>query len=238
MAEYTYSMETMENDLYRQLPPKMILEHGLSFLLIDIRNDGCSKEVIYDAAGAVWMLSQMRFSQYAPVDPRDVLTFRTSPRLNRQNCFLYDVDVFRGTELIIQLQVGLIAVAKEARRIIRPDVLAPLWTAPARETAPFVMSRLRPSCEFTPCGSDEVRYSDCDCNGHMTSGAYLSFACNALEYWCNDPSRFMRTMQVDYSSEVYPGTLLRFERGEQDGITYVRGIKPDGKVAFTAACEF
>jgi len=48
----------------------------------------------------------------------------------------------------------------------------------------------------------------------------------------------MKLMQVDYASEVLPGTLLQFERGAADDVKYVRGVKPDGKIAFTSKCIF
>ena len=45
-------------------------------------------------------------------------------------------------------------------------------------------------------------------------------------------------IQLDFASEVRPGTALRYERGEAVGVRYLRGVKPDGKIAFVAAAIF
>ena len=58
------------------------------------------------------------------------------------------------------------------------------------------------------------------------------------DYWNGSDSRYMREMQMDFTSEVMPGTLLQYERGAQDGAKLVRGVKPDGKIAFTARCVY
>lgn len=238
MSEYRITVKSMEGDLFHRLPPKLILEHSLNCILSDLCADGGSREALYEAAGAVWMLSHTQFTQEAPILPGDELLLRVSPRMEKRTCYLYDVDILRGEETVVRLQATFIAVAKESRRIVRIAQLASIWKTPPQPARSSTMHRLRPVCEFLPCGSDLVRFSDCDFNGHMTSGAYLSMICNALEYWDSAVPRFMKAMQVDYSSEVYPGTELRFLRGELDGVRYVRGVKPDGRVAFTAACEF
>lgn len=238
MSEYIKTVETMENDRFRQLPPKLILEHCLSCILTDMQEDGGSREALYEAAGAVWMLSHVQFTQKSPIVPGDELLLRISPRMEKRSCYLYDAEILRGTETVVVLQATFVPVNKSSRHIVRIGQLTGIWKTPPREARASTMHRLRPDCVFSPCGSDEVRFSDCDCNGHMTSGAYLSLACNALGFWESDVPRFMKMMQVDYSSEVYPGTLLRFEHGELNGVRYVRGVKPDGKIAFTAACEF
>ena len=238
MSEYTLTIENMETDRFRQLSPRLLLEHCLSCLLSDLERDGCGGKAISEAAGAVWMLSHMRLTQSAPILPGDRLLIRTSPRMEKRCCYFFETIILRDDAPIAQLQTSFLPVNSRTRHIVRLSELAALWKAPPREVSPSPLHRLRPNDKFVPCSSDTVRFSDCDGNGHMTSGAYVSLVCDALGFWESDSPRFMRMMQVDYSSEVYPGTLLRFERGELDGLPCVRGIKPDGKTAFTAVCDF
>ncbi len=238
MSEYIKIVEMMECDRFCQLPPKQILEHCLSVTVTDAERDGCGRAAIYKACGAVWMISHMRIVQYAPIGPYEELVYRTFPRVVDGNRYIYYVEIYRGSECVVRFDTSYIPVDKAQRRIVRLSQLEPLWKTPARTADSPALHSLRPACDFTPCGSDTVRLSDCDTNGHMTSGAYLSLACNAVGFWESETPRLMRMMQVDFSREVLPGTLLSFERGEADGICYIRGIKPDGKVAFTAACEF
>ena len=147
------------------------------------------------------------------------------------------MEAWRGEELVIRFDTSYIAVHNEKRKVVKIEDVEALWPSPPRRAVTKYLRRLRPNCEFTDCGSDTVRLSDCDCNHHLTSGAYLAYACNALDFWgADDERRYMKMMQLDYSSEVLPGTTITYQRGEENGVKYVRGIKPDGVVAFTAAC--
>jgi len=238
MSEYTKIVENMECDLFRQLPPKQILEHCMSMTLIDMKADGCDGPALEAGCGAVWMASHARIFQYAPIVSGDALTYRTFPRVIEGNRYIYYVEIRRGDELIVRFDASYIPVHKTERRVLRIAQVEPLWRTPSRIAQSRNLRRLRPECEFTPCGSDAVRRSDCDFNGHMTSGAYFSMVCDALGFWESAKPRYLRMMQVDFSSEVRPGTLLQFSRGEVNGLQFLRGVKPDGTVAFTAAAVF
>ena len=238
MSEYTKMVETMECDLYRRLPPKQILEHCMSMTLVDMKADGCDGPALESALGAVWMASHARIFQYAPIVPGDWLTYRTFPRVIEGNRYIYYVEIYRGDELVVRFDSSYIPVDKVERHVLRIAQVEPLWKTPSRTAQSRNLRRLRPNCEFTPCGGDTVRFSDCDINGHMTSGAYMALACDALGLWEGDTPRYIRMIQLDFSSEVRPGTLLEFSRGEEFGLLYLRGTKPDGVVAFTAACVY
>ena len=238
MAEYIQRVEIMECDYYYQLPPKQLLEHCLSLTLLDMRQDGCGPEAILERLNAVWMISHMRYTQSAPIMHDDLLTYRSFPRTTERGRYRQHVDILRDGKKLVDFDTSYIPVHREARHILRLNQLEPMWTVPPEACdAPPLLS-IRPECEFVPCGGDTVRLSDCDKNHHMTSGAYLSMVCNALDFWESESPRYMRFMQVDFSSEVRPGTALEFFRGESWFLHYVRGVKPDGKIAFTAACEF
>ncbi len=238
MSEYTKMVETMECDRFRYLPPKQIVEHCMSMTLIDMEADGCDGPALERGCGAVWMASHVRFYQFAPLVPGDFLTYRTFPRVIEGNRYIYYVEVFRGDQMVVRFDSSYIPVDKTARHVLRISQVEPLWKTPSRTARSRNLRRLRPAVDFVPCGGDSVRYSDCDINGHMTSGAYLSLACDGLRFWESTAPRFMQMIQLDFASEVLPGTRLRYERGEGEGVQYLRGVKPDGTVAFTAACIF
>ena len=238
MSEYTKMVENMECDIYHLLPPKQILEHCMSMTLIDMKADGCDGDALEKGLGAVWMASHARIFQYAPIASGDYLTYRTFPRVIEGNRYIYYVELRRGDELVVRFDASYIPVDKAERRVLRLSEVEPMWKTPSRTAVSRNLRRLRPTCAFTPCGSDTVRWSDCDCNGHMTSGAYMALACDALGFWDHDKPRYIRMLQLDFCSEVRPGTLLTFERGEDFGLLYLRGVKPDGTVAFIAACVY
>ena len=238
MSEYTVNVGSLECDYFSLLSPRHLLEYFIEFTLEEQHRDGCGMDELAAEFDAVWMISHLRMEQTSPITVGDVLCYRTQPRMEKRSCYFFFADVMRGEEQVARFECSFIPVYRVSRRILRLSQLAPLWKVPPQATVPSPLHRLRPGCEFLPCGSDEVRYSDCDMNRHMTSGAYVSLVCDALGFWDSETPRIMQQMQVDYSSEVYPGTELRFIRGEAGGRQYVRGIKPDGKIAFTAECVF
>ena len=206
--------------------------------LVDMKADGCDGPALERGCGAVWMASHARIFQYAPIVPGDYLTYRTFPRVIEGNRYIYYVEIYRGDELVVRFDSSYIPVHKTERHVLRIAQVEPLWRTPSRAAQSRNLRRLRPDCELAPCGFDAVRYSDCDINGHMTSGAYFSLACDALGFWESKTPRYLRMMQLDFSSEVMPGTFLEFSRGEVNGLQYLRGVKPDGTAAFTAAAVF
>jgi len=238
MSEYTKMVENMECDLFHLLPPKQILEHCMSMTLIDMKADGCDGDALEAALGAVWMASHARIFQYSPIRSGDYLTYRTFPRVIEGNRYIYYVEIYRGDELVVRFDASYIPVDKVQRRVLRIAQVEPLWKTPSREAESRRLGRLRPDVDFVPCGGDSVRYSDCDMNGHMTSGAYMALVCDKVGLWESEKPRYMRMIQLDFSSEVRPGTRLEFTRGEKNGLIYLRGTKPDGVLAFTAACVY
>ena len=240
MGKYIRTVEIMECDYHRTLPPRLVMEYTLSRIMLDIRAGGADRDRLFTQCGAVWMISHMRFYQSAPIFPEDELEFHISPRIIDGAHYIYKANVYRRGELIIRFDTSFIPVDKAERHVIRLAQVEPLWsTPPGREETVEPIHRLRDVCKFTDCDyRDTVRMSDCDCNHHLTSSAYLSLACNALDFWGGSETRWMKMMQIDYVSEVRPGTELHFARGEADGAKFVRGYKPDGTVAFTAKCIF
>lgn len=238
MAEYIRVVEPMECDYYRHMPPSVILSHCLSVMQCDFVREGCGRGVLQSQHKAVWMISSMRIFQYANLCVGDIITYKTYPRVIENKKYVFYLEIYRGTELIIRFDTNFIAVREAERKIVPVEELEGHWGTPSREAVSRHLQHLRPACEFVDAGGDTVRMSDCDSNHHMTSAGYLSMACDALGFWDGTPARLMRMMQVDFISEVRPGTFVKFQTGEENGIKYMHGVKPDGKIAFTAACDF
>lgn len=239
MAEIVKTVEIMECDYHRMLPPRLLMEHTLSAVLEDMIAAGGSRKRLFETCGAVWMISHMLFRQQFPLYPGDTLRFHVSPRIPEGGHYKILADVYSGEMPAAEFAFSFIPVHAQERHALRLSLAEPIWTQPPCETTETPpLRRLRPDCVLTPCGCDTVRMSDCDINHHMTSGAYLALACDALGFWDSSDARFMRQMQVDFASEVMPGTQLSFARGEAAGARYVVGRKPDGVTAFTARCVF
>lgn len=237
MSDYNREVFPMEGDYNRVQPPSAILRESLDCILEDIKRDGCDRSVIYPALGAVWMISRMRFYQYSQLKVGDVARFHTYPRVIENRRYIFYVEIFRGDELVIRFDTVFIPVNDKERKVMDLQLLEPLWKTPPRTAQSKYLVRLDMDCDFQPGGKQTVRYSDCDCNHHLTSPGYLSLVCDELKFWEGEP-KLMQFMQIDYASEVRPGTEISFETGERNGAKLLRGLKPDGKLAFSAMCIF
>ena len=106
MSEYSFEVQTMECDYFRQLSPQGVLVYMLSSTLIDIHRDGCGREVIYPKLGAVWMISHMRFYQYAPIYCMDKINVRTFPRVIERGRYVFYAEAYRDGELVIRFDTS------------------------------------------------------------------------------------------------------------------------------------
>lgn len=238
MAEYLRMVEPMECDYYRHMPPSVILSHCLSMMQADFVACGIGRAVIQSEHGAVWMISSMEIRQFSNLRVGDEINYKTYPRIIDGKKYVFRIDIYRGDEKVVEFATNFIAVHETQRKIIPVAELERHWTGPAMAAERAYMPRICPKCEFTDVGGDTVRMSDCDSNGHMTSAGYLSLACDALSFWDGEEERLMRFMQVDFISEVRPGTFVKFEIGEENGFRFMRGVKGDGKIAFITCCDF
>ena len=237
MREYVKEIYPMECDCNRTLPPSGILRQCLNYIVNDIRLDGCDRRVILPKLGAVWMITRMKFSQYQKISANDVLIYRTYPRIAEKGHYVFEADALRGDEKVLSFASVFVLVNVVERHAMRLSEVEPLWTSPARVSEHSPFNRLNIDFPLRRGGTATVRMSDCDSNRHLTSPQYLSLICDEVGYWENEEHR-MRFMQVDFVSEILPGTEIRFEVGEMDGRRYVRGYKQEDKLAFSAMCEF
>jgi len=237
MTEHKVLITPMECDYNRVLPPATILRQSLNSVLCDIRRDGCDRDVIYAACGAVWMISRMRIYQYKQIEVWDTISYHTYPRVIENGRYIFYVEGFRGDELMLRFDSVFMPVNAEKRKSMDIEEIEPMWKTPPRQAQSKFLTRMDMECDYKPAGTQIVRYSDCDGNGHLTSPAYLYLTCDELGFWGGE-ERMMRFVQIDYASEIMPGTEVRFEKGEKDGAKLLRGYKSDGRLAFSARCEF
>ena len=237
MSEYKRTVYLMECDYNGYWAPSTILRQTLDYILLDNKRDGCDQRVLQEKLGAVWMISRMRIYQYSQIGEGDELVFHTFPRVIENGHYIMYVEIYRGEELVVRFDSVFIAVYAHERKIVPVDVMEPLWLVPPREAESKYLLRMNMDCDYRPGGVQTVRRSDCDSNRQLTSPGYLSLVCDVLGFW-NEDKPLMRFMQVDYASEILPGTQVHFEVGERDGAKLLRAYKGDGKLSFSAMCEF
>ena len=238
MPEYTRTLYPMECDYNGFMSPALVLRQSLDYILEDIKRDGCDKSILYPTHEAVWMISRMRFEQKMQIGMWDEVVFKTFPRVIENGRYIFYVEVHKNGELALWLDTAFMAVKVKERRTVPLEDIEPMWKTPPRQAESKHLARMKEmDCPFVPGGRHTVRFSDCDSNRHLTSPGYLALVCDELGYW-GKSAHLMRFMQVDYASEVLPGTEIRFEVGRDGDKIDLHGYKPDGRLAFSASCIF
>ncbi len=231
-----YTIHPSDTDMFDFAPPAALLHQALYSTMLRAEYDGLPAHALLEKLNAVWMLAAMRLELRRPIHPLETVRFSVSSRLLAGGTYTRRIQLDIGEEQVGDAFMNFIVVEKDARRIVRPKVLEEIWQLPMEQVDFQRLRRLRPPENWQEAGTVAIRCSDCDANGHLYSMNYASLACDCAQYWEGE-RKFMRAIQVDFSSEVRPGTLLQMERETVDGVVYIRGVKPEGATAFYAACE-
>ena len=147
----------------------------------------------------------------------------------------YTADVMCGSRCAASADICFFAVEFETRRIIRLRDIDHLWNCPALPGENMEKAVCRG--DMVRAAEETVRFSDCDSNRHMSSPKYLDLVCDVTGYWA-EREKLCSLMQVDFVSECRPGERLELLTAQEDGLTYVRGVKADGTSAFDAVCSY
>lgn len=86
----------------------------------------------------------------------------------------------------------------------------------------------RPPVVITPA------FSDIDLNGHVNNARYASYVLNALD---PDAGTAVKTLQIDYRHEAFPGQPLTVHTLVEDGMVRQKAVREDGDISFAAAIE-
>ncbi len=241
MSEHSYKIEIMDCDLYSQLPPSGLLSKLLNVVVEEFRDGGVTRDIIFPAINGCWMIAKFEYEQTRSITYGETIRVITSPRYLDKKNYVFFSDVYSGEELVVKYKASYIPVDYYKRHLIELRTLEKFWTVPSGGESPEHLSSIK--CEdmdFTPCYEDLVRLSDCDGNRHMTAASYLNLCCNALGFWESENPRFIKKMHFDFLSEILPGTRVFCEKhsDECEDSFYLKGIKEDGRLAFTSYCEF
>ncbi len=69
---------------------------------------------------------------------------------------------------------------------------------------------------------------------HVNNAMYANFVMNTLN---PGPESAVHTFQIDYRSEAMPGETLNMFVCEEDGLTRVKAVRPNGAISFASAIE-
>ena len=89
MTELRRTVDVMEADYHRTLPPKLVVEYCMGAVVREMQRAGGDRDRLYAFCGAVWMASHVRFYQSFPLLPGDELLLHANPRVIEGNRYIF-----------------------------------------------------------------------------------------------------------------------------------------------------
>lgn len=239
MREFEYKIELFETDMYENVPPSRMVQYYIDATKLMGIADGIDNTVMLEKLGAVWMVARLKTEQWKHVRAGDRLKFQVEELGTDLGTYIRYVDALVDGERIGKCGLVYMVVSHAQRRILRPAAVSELWGISGKRPYPVkAMPKLRPTQEFFELRRMDVRYSDCDLNGHFSSSKYVDFICEAADYWKRGQS-IMTSLQIDFNTEFKPEetvTMTVAAGGDGDALV-LRGLHADGRVGFTTKCK-
>ncbi len=168
------------------------------------------------------------------------VTLRTAPRRPKGAVLLRDCTFLGedGEELVFA-ETTWVAADTKCHRILRPkDIPYDFLESLEEREYTVTAKRVKEPKNIRTIGTRVVRYSDLDCNHHLTNAVYADIVCDFLPYEVIS-AHVPKTFFVHFQHEAAYEEELTIRVGEQEECGFVViGVKPSGETCFTAMAEF
>ena len=232
---YEYPVPPYDMDMYSALPPARLIKYCIDATRLAGEEDGFPASRLRSEIGGVWMIARLRVKQWRPIRGHEVLSIGVHDLGMERTSFIRDLDITREGEPVARSRLCYIVVSPEERKILRPGVVLTLWKEdPPRPTEG--LSKIRVPENMRELARTNVRFADCDLNGHFSSSNYADLICEAGGFWANGPA-LMRELRIDFNAELKPGEPITLSVGQDGAYTVMRGAHADGAAGFTARYE-
>lgn len=238
MADFIRKVLSLDCDFHSVMPPSELTRVALGYCMESVKAAGGGPRELFEAFGAVWMITRLRMRQFALVRAGDELVYRTYPRCRSGAKYICTVDILRGEETVAIVDGMYIPVDCEKRTLIPIKAVDALWKHPAAEQMTNLFPRIKACGNFTAHSKRLAQMSDCDPNKHVTTTRYIAMVCDCVGFWDEGNPKVMKDFQIDFTREVLPGETINFTRWNEDGKVAARGQTDEGSTQFTAVCEF
>ena len=185
--------------------------------------------------GIIWVLSRLKATLARPLRPYERLRCETwCPGVRGASwyrCFAF----FVGAEQVGEAQSMWVTLDPKNHRILRPTGFPTAVEYLKTPHGELFDALPKLSCEeMQPHHIHPVQYSDLDVNNHVNNVRVVELISDALDL--QSESRFVSSLQVNYTAETTFGEQLTLLCGSSDGAQYIRG-EVGGKPHFEARAE-
>lgn len=185
---------------------------------------------------ALWMINRIWVELDCPIRWNDLLTVHTWHRGANGVSTYRDFDIFRDGRLIGQSVTSWVMVDADSHKLLRlKDVVEFHGTDGGHRMKSIKLRRAELPEEFDAACSRGMAYSDTDINGHINNTHYADFACDALHMERLGKGKFVREIQLDYTTECMAGETLRLDTAVRGDSLFAQGTGEDGVRRFDCA---
>ena len=179
------------------------------------------------ALGCVWVLARMQVIFEKPVPFDKLVTLKTWHKGQCGPYFLRDYSLEQDGEEVVRSTSSWIVMNMESRRISRDEAVMKLLEVSAQSPdhaieTPCPKVMVPRDTELKAMGSDVVRYSDIDKNGHANNVKYTVWALDNLpqDLVMNHP---VKELVINFNREALPGEEVILYHAEIDGAHIIEG---------------
>ena len=200
-----------------------LLRYIQSAAQTQLTENGMSYEKLRESNRA-FIISKIRVEFDEPVRAYEQLVAETFPCVSRGYSFYRCYALHKGGRPIARAISVWALVDTETRRLVRVndfDLPLPTYDAWDIELAHFkVPDTARKIGTYTVC------YADLDQNRHVNNTKYADIFSNFLPL----EGKRIATISISYVNEAKHGDVLDVYFTEENGLCYLRTVRPDGKV--------
>ena len=234
--ERDYHMRWMDFDRYGRVQPFALLDIFQDLATSQAEDMGIGRAAM-DAKGVFWAVIRFKYEVLREPVHFERVIGRTWPHSPSHFSFMRDFDMrAEDGELLVKASSEWVLMDYATRKF-----------ASVRDyydgSHDFLDERSFPSkLRKIPNFEEDAEhpyvvvpsYTDIDANGHVNNAKYANFVINALNP-CGEGS--LRTFQIDYRHEVFPGQPISVFTKEVDDAVLAKGVREDGAIAFACKIE-
>ena len=185
---------------------------------------------------ALWMINRIWVELDVPIRWNDLLTIHTWHRGVNGVSSYRDFDIYRDGTLIGQGVTSWVMVDADSKKLLRlKDVVEFQGTDGGERMKSIKLRRVELPEQFDDSCHRIMAYSDTDINGHINNTHYADFACDALHMERLCGGKFVREIQLDYTTECMAGEILRLDTAVCGDELFAQGTGEDGVKRFDCA---
>ena len=235
-ATRDYRLRWMDFDQYGRIQPAAVLDIFQDMTTLHAVELEIDRDSLSDV-GVIWVVTRSKLEMTSAPKHFQVVTVRTWPHSLSKFSFMRDFTMHAEDGMLLaKASQEWILIDEQTRKFASPKDYYHGPTDFCEDRAFLKKPRKSPDFDVEGLTPYPIvpSFSDIDVNGHVNNAKYANYVINALN---PGPEGTVKTFQLDYRYEVLPGKPLDIYTLVEDGRVLSKGVREDGKTAFSCVIE-